>query len=95
MGLCFRQQGRYAFRTQGGEVSTIFNGTVASIWMDNRDSYLIRILVSHGEFSTIYCHMVDVVVKRRRRGKNRAKLGTLSPWEKATVIFSCSQRGSR
>ncbi|MFA6326232.1 MAG: peptidoglycan DD-metalloendopeptidase family protein, partial [Bacteroidales bacterium] len=65
----------------------VFNGVVASVWMDKRDSYLIRILVSHGEYNTIYCHMVDVVVKEGDKVTTGQKLGTLSPLGEGISYF--------
>lgn len=92
-GFVFDNKGVTLSGHKGGEVSTIFNGTVASIWMDNRDSYLIRILVSHGEFSTIYCHMVDVVVKEGDVVKTGQKLGTLSPLGEGNSYFQLLRNG--
>ncbi|HQB23822.1 MAG TPA: M23 family metallopeptidase, partial [Bacteroidales bacterium] len=49
--------------------------------------------VSHGEFSTIYCHMVDVVVKEGDVVKTGQKLGTLSPLGEGNSYFQLLRNG--
>ena len=92
-GFTFDNKGVTLSGTKGGDVSAVFNGTVASVWMDNRDSYLIRILVTHGEYSTIYCHMVDVVVKEGDKVVTGQKLGTLSPLGEGNSYFQLLRNG--
>ena len=92
-GFTFDNKGVTISGTKGGDVSAVFNGTVASVWMDNRDSYLIRILVTHGEYSTIYCHMVDVVVKEGDKVVTGQKLGTLSPLGEGNSYFQLLRNG--
>ncbi|MFA5289235.1 MAG: peptidoglycan DD-metalloendopeptidase family protein [Bacteroidales bacterium] len=92
-GFTFDNKGVTLSGAKGGEVKTIFNGTVSSIWMDNRDSYLIRVLVTHGQFSTIYCHMVDVVVKEGDKVVTGQKLGTLSPRGEGNSYFQLLRNG--
>ncbi|NLA15865.1 MAG: peptidoglycan DD-metalloendopeptidase family protein [Bacteroidales bacterium] len=92
-GFVFDNNGVTLSGPKGGDVKSIFNGTVSSIWMDNRDSYLIRILISHGEFSTIYCHMVDVVVKEGDRVATGQKLGSLSPLGEGNSYFQLLHNG--
>jgi len=94
-GFTFDNKGVTLSGTKAGEVRVVFNGTVSSIWMDNRDSYLIRILVTHGQYSTIYCHMVDVVVKEGQKVVTGQKLGTLSPQGEGKLLSTASQRDSR
>ncbi len=86
-GFRFDNKGVTLSGSKGADVKTVFNGVVASIWMDKRDSYLIRILVSHGEYSTIYCHMVDVTVKEGDKITTGQKLGTLSPLGEGISYF--------
>ncbi len=64
---------------RGAAVKSVFNGTVTSVWVDNRDSYLIRVLVNHGDYYTIYCHMVEVSVKEGDVITTGQKLGDLAP----------------
>ncbi len=93
-GFVFDNKGVTLSGLKGGDVKSVFNGTVAAVWMDNRDSYLIRVLVSHGEYSTIYCHMVDVVVKEGDVVKTGQKLGTLSPLGEGNSYFQMLQSGT-
>jgi len=92
-GFTFDNKGVTLSGTKAGEVRVVFNGTVSSIWMDNRDSYLIRILVTHGQYSTIYCHMVDVVVKEGQKVVTGQKLGTLSPQGEGNSYFQLLHKG--
>ena len=92
-GFTFDNKGVTLSGTKAGEVRVVFNGTVSSIWMDNRDSYLIRILVTHGQYSTIYCHMVDVVVKEGQKVVTGQKLGTLSPQGEGNSYFQLLLKG--
>ncbi|MDD2289664.1 MAG: peptidoglycan DD-metalloendopeptidase family protein [Bacteroidales bacterium] len=92
-GFTFDNKGVTLSGARGGEVRTIFNGTVSSIWMDNRDSYLIRVLVTHGQFSTIYCHMAEVVVKEGDKVVTGQKLGTLSPRGEGNSYFQLLRSG--
>lgn len=92
-GFVFDNKGVTLSGPKGGNVSSVFNGTVASIWMDNRDSYLIRVLVTHGEFSTIYCHMTDVVVKEGDQVTTGQKIGTLSPRGEGNSYFQLLRNG--
>ena len=92
-GFTFDNKGVTLSGQKGGDVHVIFNGVVSSIWMDNRDSYLIRILVSHGDFSTIYCHMVDVSVKEGDTVVTGQKLGTLSPQGEGNSYFQLLRNG--
>jgi len=92
-GFTFDNKGVTLSGTKAGEVRVVFNGTVSSIWMDNRDSYLIRILVTHGQYSTIYCHMVDVVVKEGQKVVTGQKLGTLSPQGEGNSYFQLLHTG--
>ncbi|HHV03995.1 MAG: peptidoglycan DD-metalloendopeptidase family protein [Bacteroidales bacterium] len=92
-GFVFDNKGVTLSGPRGGDVVAVFNGTVASIWMDNRDSYLIRVLVTHGEFSTIYCHMVDVVVREGDQVNTGQKIGTLSPLGEGSSYFQLLRNG--
>lgn len=92
-GFVFDNKGVTLSGLKGGDVKSVFNGTVSAVWMDNRDSYLIRILVSHGAYSTIYCHMVDVVVKEGDVVKTGQKLGSLSPLGEGNSYFQMLYNG--
>lgn len=92
-GFVFDNKGVTLSGPKGGDVKSVFNGTVSAVWMDNRDSYLIRILVSHGAYSTIYCHMVDVVVKEGDVVKTGQKLGSLSPLGEGNSYFQMLYNG--
>jgi len=92
-GFTFDNKGVTLSGQKGGDVNVIFNGVVSSIWMDNRDSYLIRILVSHGDFSTIYCHMVNVAVKEGDTVVTGQKLGTLAPQGEGNSYFQLLRNG--
>ena len=92
-GFTFDNKGVTLSGTKAGEVRVVVNGTVSSTWRDNRDSYLIRILVTHGQYSTIYCHMVDVVVKEGQKVVTGQKLGTLSPQGEGNSYFQLLHKG--
>lgn len=64
---------------EGATVKSVFNGTVSKVWFSNIDSYLWRVLVSHGDYYTIYCHMAKVNVKAGDTVTTGQALGTLAP----------------
>lgn len=93
-GFTFDNKGVTLSAESGAAVKSVFNGTVTSVWMDNRDSYLIRVLVNHGEYYTIYCHMVEVDVKEGDTVTTGQQLGHLSPSGEGICFFQILKKNT-